>query len=137
MQKLERSALRQEPKAAASARPGQGGRAQTMNVTLLMMLIAAAVLEISGDAAMRQGLLRSAWPWFVLGAAILTAYGLAVNVNRVIDFGRVMGLYIAVFFIVSQVLSFVFFGERPTVDLLLGGALIVAGGVVIHLGSVR
>jgi small multidrug resistance family-3 protein len=104
-----------------------------MNGTI-PMLVLAALLELGGDAAMRHGLLRTAWPWLVLGAATLTAYGVAVNFNRRIDFGRVMGLYIAVFFIVSQVLSFLIFGERPTSNLLLGGALIVAGGLVIQSG---
>ncbi len=105
-----------------------------MNGTL-PMLVLAALLELGGDAAMRHGLVRKAWPWLALGVAILTAYGLAVNFNRSINFGRVMGLYIAVFFVVSQVLSFLIFGERPTPRLLLGGALIMAGGLVIQSGG--
>ena len=100
----------------------------------LIALVAAAALEIAGDAAMRHGLLRLAPYWLVLGALTLATYGLVVNTNRLIDFGRLMGLYIAVFFVVSQVLSFAFFGERPSPSVLLGGALIVAGGVVIQLG---
>jgi drug/metabolite transporter superfamily protein YnfA len=100
----------------------------------LIALVAAAALEIAGDAAIRHGLLRSAPYWLVLGALTLVTYGLVVNTNRLIDFGRLMGLYIAVFFVVSQVLSFAFFGERPSPSVLLGGALIVAGGVVIQLG---
>ena len=107
-----------------------------MNGTL-PMLVVAALLEIGGDAAMRYGLLRTAWPWLGLGAATLTAYGVAVNFNRMITFGHVMGLYIAVFFVVSQVLSVLIFGERPTPNLLLGGALIVAGGLVIQSGGAR
>ncbi len=101
----------------------------------LAVLVLAAVLEIGGDAAIRQGLLRSAWPWLALGGATLVAYGLVVNLNQGVAFGRLMGLYIAVFFVVSQCLSFVFFAERPPVSLTLGGALIVAGGLVIHFGA--
>ena len=100
----------------------------------LAVLVLAAVLEIGGDAAIRVGLLRSAWPWLPLGGATLVAYGLVVNVNRALDFGRLMGLYIAVFFVVSQLLSFVFFDERPPASLTLGGALIVSGGLLIHFG---
>jgi multidrug transporter EmrE-like cation transporter len=92
------------------------------------MLILAAALEIGGDAAIRHGLVRSAWQSPALGAAMLVAYGLVVNANRLIDFGRLMGLYIAVFFVVSQVLGLVLFGERPSLSLVLGGALVVAGG---------
>ena len=65
---------------------------------------------------------------------MLIVYGLVINTNRLIDFGRLMGLYIAVFFVVSQVLSLVLFGERPSAGLVLGGALVVAGGLVIQFG---
>jgi len=98
-------------------------------------LVLAAVLEMGGDAAIRQGLLRSAWLWIVLGGATLVAYGLVVNLDRSVDFGRLMGLYIAVLFVVSQVIAFVVFDERPSASLTLGGVLIVAGGLVIHLGA--
>ena len=101
--------------------------------TLATLLLAAA-LEVAGDAATRHGLVRSAWPWLALGAAMLVAYGFVVNTSRLIDFGRLMGLYIAVFFVVSQIFSLVLFGERPSASLLLGGGLIVAGGIVIQLG---
>ena len=100
----------------------------------LIALICAAALEIGGDAAIRRGLLTSYTPWLALGVVALVAYGLVVNLNRAIDFGRLMGLYIAVFFVISQILSFVFFGERPSLTLLAGGALIVAGGLVIQIG---
>jgi len=100
--------------------------------TTIASLFIAAALEIGGDAAMRRGLVNSAWPWLAIGTASLIAYGLVVNLNRSIEFGRLMGLYIAVFFLLSQVLSFAFFGERPSFGLVIGGALIVAGGVVIQ-----
>ena len=67
-----------------------------------------------------------------VGAAALVAYGVVVNANRTLAFGRVMGLYIAVFFVVSQLLSFAVFAERPTPGLLVGGGRIVAGGIVIQ-----
>jgi len=102
---------------------------------LVLVLILAAALEVGGDAALRRGLVGSAWPWLVLGAVTLVAYGLVVNLNRSIEFGRLMGLYIAVFFLVSQTLSFAFFGEHPSLSLIVGGALIVAGGLVIQSGA--
>ncbi len=98
-------------------------------------LVVAALLEIAGDAAIRRGLMQSAWKWLVVGGVTLVAYGFAVNANRAILFGRLMGLYIVVFFLVSQVLSFMLFDERPPPSLTLGGALIVSGGLVIHLGG--
>jgi drug/metabolite transporter superfamily protein YnfA len=102
---------------------------------MLLLLVLAAVLEVGGDAAIRQGLLRTSGPWMVLGALGLTAYGFTVNTDRAINFGRLMGLYIVVFFVVSQVVSFAISGERPTTSLLVGGALIVSGGLVIQLGT--
>jgi drug/metabolite transporter superfamily protein YnfA len=104
-------------------------------VTMLITLLLAAVLELGGDAAIRRGLLRPAWPWLVLGSLMLVAYGFMVNATRAIDFGRLMGLYIALFFVVSQALSIAMFRERPSLNLVLGGALIVAGGAVIQLGT--
>jgi len=104
-------------------------------LTSLLALIVAAVLEISGDAVMRTGLLRSRWIFVVLGAAVLAAYGLVVNTNRTIDFGRLMGVYIAVFFVVSQVISAVALGERPATRVLLAGVLIVAGGLWMQFGA--
>ncbi len=105
-----------------------------MKHTVPVLMIAAA-LEIGGDAAVRRGLLQSAWLWTAAGAAILVAYGFIVNLNRSIAFGRLMGLYIAVFFVVSQMVSAALFGERPSLSLLVGGALIIAGGFIIYMGA--
>src|SRR5262245_25331968 len=98
-------------------------------------LLLAAVLEIGGDAAMRYGLLRSARSWLLVGSMMLVAYGFAVNTNSSVDFGRLMGLYIALFFLVSQLVGWIGFGERPSAALIVGGTLIVAGGLVIQGGT--
>ena len=70
---------------------------------------------------------------YLVGALLLSGYGLLVN-QPALDFGRTLGLYIAVFFVVSQLLAFWALGERPSSALLVGGALIMAGGLVIHFG---
>jgi drug/metabolite transporter superfamily protein YnfA len=101
----------------------------------LMILTLAALLEIGGDAAIRHGLVRATWMWMAIGCLSLVAYGFTVNANRTVDFGRLLGSYIAVLFVVSQVAGWAIFGERPSVSLLSGGALIVAGGLLIQLGS--
>lgn len=103
----------------------------------LAFLVLAAALEVGGDAAVRKGLVQSAWPWLLLGMATLAAYGVVVNTNRSIDFGRLMGVYIAVFFTVSQVISALFFGEPLSRSILVGGLLIASGGVVLALGAAR
>ncbi len=109
-------------------------RTRAMNLTLLALVV-AAVLEISGDALIRAGLVGAKWHLVVAGGTVLVAYGLAVNVNRAIDFGRLMGVYIAIFFVVSQIVAFVAFGSRPSARSMLAGALIVAGGVLFQLGT--
>ena len=99
---------------------------------VLVYLALAAFLEVSGDFLMRLGLAGRRWG-LVAGALLLAAYGLLVN-QPSWGFGRTLGLYIAVFFVASQVVAFLATGERLSSSLWLGGALIVVGGLVIHLG---
>jgi multidrug transporter EmrE-like cation transporter len=82
---------------------------------------------ITGDAMIRRAMVQSTWIFVLLGIALLAGYDFVMNADRTIDFGRLMGLYIAIFFVVSQAISLVLFGERPSVAVLAGGALIVAG----------
>jgi drug/metabolite transporter superfamily protein YnfA len=103
-------------------------------VTLLSLLL-AALLEVGGDAAIRRGLLGTGRLWVVLGGLALVAYGLTVNLNREIEFGRLMGVYIAVFFVASQLIGVVVFRDPPSWTMLVGGALFVLGGTVIQLGA--
>ena len=106
-----------------------------MNPWGIALLVCAAALEVGGDAAMRVGLRGRGWG-FPLGAALLAAYGLLVN-QPALPFNRLLGTYIAVFFVVSQLVGFLAFGERPTPHLLAGGALVVVGGIVLQLGTGR
>jgi hypothetical protein len=47
------------------------------------------------------------------------------------DFGRLLGVYVTLCFVVAQIINLVVFGIRPMLPLLVGGALIVAGGLTI------
>ena len=100
----------------------------------LLALLAAALLEVGGDALVRGGLnAGSAWPRFGLigtGGLVLLAYGMAVNAPAW-DFGRLLGVYVAIFFVVAQLVNFAAFGSRPGSGVLVGGALIVAGGLIV------
>lgn len=96
----------------------------------LLLLVLAASLEVGGDALVRWGLRSPQKIGLVLGALVLFGYGLSVNLPKW-DFGRLMGVYIAVFFVVSQVAALAFFHEKIQAPALVGGALIVAGGVVL------
>jgi len=104
----------------------------------MVFLLAAACLEAGGDALVRTGLRSSthsrATMFIILGGLVLTLYGYAVNAPPW-DFGRLLGVYVAFFFVVAQVISWVAFGQKPTPAILVGGALIVAGGCVVSLAK--
>jgi hypothetical protein len=118
----------------ANADRRSAGRRAVTNIGFLFLLLLAAVLKADGDALVRHGLharvvaVRGAL--FGLGAAVLFAYGLVVN-SPPWDFGRLLGVYVALFFVVAQVINWVGFGVRPTMPILVGGALIAAGGLTI------
>jgi len=99
----------------------------------LAILILAAGLEVGGDALVRIGLDGRAAA-IAAGAVTLFAYGIVVNKSG-LDFNRLMGVYIAIFFVVSQAISFILFKQIPDDRILLGGGFIVAGGLLILLMS--
>src|SRR5207249_1204345 len=98
------------------------------------MLAMAALLEAGGDAAIRAGLRGPRWALFA-GAAALVAYGFLVNLTRW-DFSRMMGVYIAIFFLVSQLIAVFMLRERLTPPVLVGGALVIAGGLLMTFWQV-
>lgn len=103
-------------------------------VNPLILLVIATTLEVSGDAVLRiaifnhAGVLRIAL--FLAGAALLFGYGSFLNLAP-LEFGRVAGLYIATLFVVWQLVNFIAFRALPTLPILIGGALIIAGGALI------
>jgi hypothetical protein len=100
----------------------------------IVLLICATVLEVSGDAVLRLGLYDHAGvarvALFVAAACLLFGYGFFLNLAP-LEFGRVVGLYIATLFIVWQIINFIAFRSVPTLPILVGGALVIAGGAVI------
>jgi small multidrug resistance family-3 protein len=103
-------------------------------VGAFVVLVIAASLEVFGDSFFQSGLYRSSGTmrllWFVLGVGVLGLYGLFVNLPQW-DFGKLLGVYVALFFVVAQVVAKVRFQQTPTVSIWVGGGLIVAGGLVI------
>ena len=101
---------------------------------VLAFLIVATTLEASGDAIVRIGLNEQALVprviLFLIGAVLLFGYGLSLNLAP-LEFGRVVGLYIATLFVVWQIINFAAFRSVPTLPILVGGALIVVGGSIV------
>lgn len=104
----------------------------------LAILAVAAFFEAYGDSCFQSALYRSAGAARVLGflggTVSLAVYGLVVNAPHW-EFGKLLGVYVVVFFVLAQILARVRFGQSPPLTILIGGAFIVAGGVIISVGS--
>jgi small multidrug resistance family-3 protein len=100
----------------------------------LGFLLIATTLEVSGDATVRIAIYNHAGATrlglMLAGAALLFGYGFSLNLAP-LPFGRVVGLYIATLFVIWQFITFVAFRTVPNVPILVGGALIVAGGLIV------
>lgn len=98
----------------------------------VLILIAAILAEVVGDASIRVGI-RSRILWrFGLGALLVVCYGTLMNFPSW-SFGRTFGVYITLLFIVSQVVAVVMLKEHVPLPTIVGGAFIVCGGLVILL----
>ncbi len=90
----------------------------------LALLLIATLLEVSGDAVVRSAIYNhsgaSRVALFVAGGALLFGYGTFLNLTP-----------LATFFVVWQVINFIAFRVSPTPPILVGGALIIAGGAVV------
>lgn len=104
----------------------------------LFLLAVAAFLEAYGDSCFQSALYRSSGMsralGFVGGAVSLAAYGLVVNAPRW-EFGKLLGVYVVLFFLWAQIVARLKFGQLPGPSILIGGALICAGGLVISISG--
>src|SRR6201991_705251 len=104
------------------------------NIHPIFFLILATTLEVSGDAIIRKTIYEHTGAarivFGILGALLLFGYGFFLNLAPV-EFGKVVGLYIATLFVMWQIISYFTFKSIPTVPMMIGGSLIVAGGLLI------
>lgn len=100
----------------------------------LFFLLIATTLEVSGDALVRAAIYNHAGfmriCMMVAGAGLLFGYGFTLNLAP-LEFGQVVGLYIATLFVVWQAINFIAFKSLPSFPILIGGGLIVAGGLIV------
>ena len=114
------------------------GMTTRTRLLILALLILATTMEVSGDAIIRNGLAQRGIPakaaYFIAGAILVFGYGLTLNLAP-IAFHKVVGIYIATLFVVWQIVSFAAYRSIPSMSVLIGGALIVAGGLVVAFGG--
>lgn len=103
-------------------------------IPAVVLLLAATILEVSGDAVVRMGIYNHVGliriGLFLAGALLLFGYGTFLNLAP-LDFGRVVGLYLATLLVVWQVINFVAFRALPTLPIIVGGSLVITGGAII------
>jgi drug/metabolite transporter superfamily protein YnfA len=100
------------------------------------LFVAAAVLEVGGDAVIRTGL-RGHRPWVLLGGfVILGSYGVVVNLLP-LDFSRLLGVYVGVFAVVSVLVGKVVFGDQLPTSTWLGVGVILVGSLIVQFGGAR
>ena len=105
-----------------------------MNTIAWLIFIAAALLEVGGDAAFRRGLRGGGMAFIIAGWVSLGCYGLVVNSVKW-DFSKLIGVYVGFFALVSVLVGRIAFRESIPSTTWLGLALIIIGGVVIQFGQ--
>jgi hypothetical protein len=102
----------------------------------LLVLTVAAYLEVQGDACFQVGLYHSSGTKqisrFVVGTVVLVCYSLFLNYSK-IDFNKLLGIYVVLFFLVSQIVAKRQFHQSPSKAIYLGGAFVVVGGLITAL----
>jgi drug/metabolite transporter superfamily protein YnfA len=104
-----------------------------MTLLAWLVFLAAAILEVGGDALIRKGLRTSGIALIAAGFITLGCYGLVVNLVRW-DFSKLLGVYVAIFAVVSILFGKLIFKEQIPTTTWIGLAIIVAGGLIIQFG---
>ncbi|MFI5181914.1 MAG: hypothetical protein ACHQPI_11020 [Thermoanaerobaculia bacterium] len=98
-----------------------------------LIFLAAAVLEVAGDATVRKGMRGAGLALIAAGCVMLGTYGVVVNLVPW-DFSRLLGVYVAVFAAVSVLFGRFIFRETVPASTWIGVAMIILGGLVIQFG---
>jgi len=105
-----------------------------MNPLVWGIFLAAAIMEVAGDATIRKGLRGGGALLIALGFLVLGGYGIVVNTVRW-DFSKLLGVYVCVFALVSILAGRFVFKEMIPVSTWIGLAIIMIGGAVIQFGT--
>jgi small multidrug resistance family-3 protein len=104
-----------------------------MKLAVWLVFVAAAILEVGGDAVVRRGLRGRSAGWILLGCLALAGYGLLVNSVKW-DFSKLLGVYVAFFALASILFGKFILRETIPPSTWLGLTLIIFGGMVIQFG---
>ncbi len=103
-------------------------------VGAFVILALASYLEVQGDACFQSGLNHSSGAkqigWFVTGTVVLVCYSLFLNSSK-IDFGKLFGVYVVLFFFVAQIIAKLQFHQSPSKPIYVGGAFVAIGGLIM------
>jgi small multidrug resistance family-3 protein len=102
----------------------------------LLVMAAAAVLEVGGDALIRKGMRGGGLALIVIGFVVLGSYGVVVNLLD-LDFSRLLGAYVGIFALVSVAAGRLVFGDRVPPSTWIGLGIVLFGSLVIHVGGLR
>jgi drug/metabolite transporter superfamily protein YnfA len=98
-----------------------------------LLFIAAALLAVGGNAAIRLTLRGGSISSVVAGFGLLACYSLAVNSFKW-DFSRLMCVYIGLFALVHLLVRRFILKEIVPLPTWFGLELVLTGGVVIQFG---
>jgi small multidrug resistance family-3 protein len=104
-----------------------------MTVLVWLTFVAAELLDVGGDASIRRGLRGGGVLFILAGFAILSSYGLVVNIVKW-DFSKLLGVYVAFFALVSVLCGRFYFKETIPASNWIGVAVIMIGGLIIQFG---
>jgi len=111
-------------------------KANLAHALFFALFVAAATLEVGGDAVIRAGL-RGTRPWLVaVGFVVVGSYGVVVNLIP-LEFSRLLGVYVGVFALVSVGAGRYVFGERVAPSTWVGLGVILLGSAIIQWGARR
>jgi len=97
------------------------------------IFIGAAILEVGGDAVVRKGLRGSGLLVILSGCTMLGLYGVVVNMVKW-DLSKLLGVYVAVFALISILCGRFVFKEQISNATWLGLAVIICGAMIIQFG---
>lgn len=98
------------------------------------IFMGAAILEVSGDAVIRKGLRGGGLRMIITGCAMLSCYGVIVNMVKW-DFSKLLGVYVAIFAFTGILFGYLVFKEKVPNATWIGLIVMICGAMIIQFGN--